>query len=177
MINTVKITAPLTDDQCTALNAGDRVLLSGPVYTARDLAHGRLIRLLEDGSDLPFDPAGQIIYYTGPAPAKKGKLIGPAGPTTAGRMDPFTPRLLQAGLKGMIGKGTRSKEVVEAIRKHRAVYFGAVGGTAALLAERIQGVETIAFPDLGTEAILRLELDSFPVIVAIDSRGNNLYSL
>ncbi len=176
MTEILDIKTPLTDKMIAGLHAGDRVLITGTVYTARDAAHRRLNERLKKGDKLPFDLRGQIIYYTGPAPATEGRVIGPAGPTTAGRMDPFTTRLLQAGLKGMIGKGTRAPEVVEAIKKHRAVYFAAVGGAAAFLSEKIKDVRPVAYEDLGPEAVLRLEVEEFPVIVAIDSRGNNVYS-
>ena len=176
-MNAHEIKTPLTDRLVATLEAGDLVLLSGPVYTARDAAHRRLIELLENGKELPFDLRGQIIYYTGPAPTPPGRVIGPAGPTTAGRMDRFTLPLLRAGLKGIIGKGSRGKDVIKGLKKYRAVYLAAVGGAAALLSTRIIKKETVAWPDLGPEAVLRLELESFPAVVAIDSRGKNLYSL
>jgi fumarate hydratase subunit beta len=158
-----------------ALRVGDRVLLQGVIYTARDAAHKRLVELLREGKDLPIDLDGQVIYYTGPAPAKPGDVIGPAGPTTSYRMDPFTPALLKAGLKGMVGKGDRGPAVVDAIRSHRAVYFAATGGAALLYSRAIKKATVAAYPELGPEAIIRLEVEDFPVIVAIDCRGHNLY--
>lgn len=171
------IKAPLNEDEIKNLRAGDRVLISGYIYTARDAAHKRLIELLKDGKDMPIDVKNQIIYYAGPTPAKPGKVIGSAGPTTSGRMDIFTPTLLDIGLKGMIGKGARSKEVTEAIIKNKAVYFGAIGGAAALISKSIVEAEVIAYDDLGSEAIRRIKVIKFPAIVIIDSLGNNLYEI
>ena len=169
------VNTPLTEETVKGLKAGDRVLLNGIIYTGRDAAHKRLMEMLERGEKLPLELEGQVIYYVGPCPAKPGRVIGSAGPTTSGRMDPYTPRLLEKGLKGMIGKGLRSKEVVEAIKKHRAVYFAAIGGAGALLAESIKGAEVLAFEDLGPEAIYRLRVENFPVTVVIDCEGNDLY--
>jgi len=159
------------------LRAGDRLLLSGTVYTARDAAHKRLIELIDKGEPLPIPLDGETIYYVGPAPASPGHAVGSAGPTTSYRMDPYTPKLLALGLRGMIGKGLRGPAVVEAMKEHGAVYFGAVGGAAALIAKRIIKSEVIAYPDLGAEAIHRFEIKDFPVIVLIDSQGNNLYEI
>ena len=169
------INPPLTDEDVASLMAGDRVLITGYIYTARDAAHKRMMELIKKGEDLPFDVKGQIIYYVGPAPAKPGYVIGSAGPTTASRMDPFTPPLLKLGLKGMIGKGQRSEEVKKALKEYKAVYFEAVGGTGALLARRIKSVEIIAYEDLGPEAIRKLYVEEFPVIVAVDMYGNDLF--
>jgi fumarate hydratase subunit beta len=166
---------PLTENAARSFCAGDEVLLSGVIWTARDAAHRRFIDALDAGAGLPFPVEGATIYYTGPAPAVPGRIIGPAGPTTSSRMDKATPRLLALGLRGMIGKGDRSPAVVDAIKRYGAVYFCAVGGAGALLAECVTGCEVIAFPDLGTEAVRRLVVKDFPVTVAIDSRGNNLY--
>jgi len=170
-----RITTPLTQDVVLELKAGDEVLISGVIYTGRDAAHKRLIELLSRGEKLPIDLEGQVIYYVGPCPPKPGQVIGSAGPTTSGRMDPYTPTLIERGLKGMIGKGSRKPEVVEAMKKHRAVYFLAIGGLGALLAKRVKRAEVVAFPDLGPEAIYRLEVEDFPVIVGIDAYGNDLY--
>jgi len=165
----------LSDADVEGLKVGDKVSITGVIYTGRDAAHKRLVELLEEGKELPFDPKGQIIYYVGPAPARPGRPIGSAGPTTSYRMDAYTPQLIEAGLKGMIGKGARSAEVVEAMKKHKAVYFAGVGGAAALIAKRIKSKELVAYEDLGPEAIFRLEVEDFPVIVANDVRGEDLY--
>ncbi|MDN7244979.1 Fe-S-containing hydro-lyase [Planococcus shenhongbingii] len=170
-----KITLPLTDADIDSLKAGDRVLLSGTVFTARDAAHKRMIEQEKEGIPFPIDVEGQVIYYTGPTPAKPGEVIGSAGPTTSGRMDLYTPRLLEKGLKGMIGKGYRNEEVKAAIKQHRAVYFGAVGGAAALIARSIKSVEVIAYEDLGTEAIRKLTIENFPVFVVNDAHGGDIY--
>lgn len=170
-----RVTMPLTDDVVKELHAGDKVLLNGVIYTGRDAAHQRLVNLLNEGKELPFELEGQAIYYVGPAPAKPGQPIGSAGPTTSGRMDPFAPTLMELGLKGMIGKGFRGKGVIDAMKKHCGVYFVTVGGAAALIAKRIKKAEVVAFPDLGPEAIHRLEVEDFPVIVAIDCDGNDFY--
>lgn len=170
-----KITLPLTDADLDSLKAGDRVLLSGTVYTARDAAHKRMVDQEKEGIPFPIDVADQVIYYTGPTPAKPGEVIGSAGPTTSGRMDLYTPRLLEKGLKGMIGKGYRNEEVKAAIKQHRAVYFGAVGGAAALIARSIKAVEVIAYEDLGTEAIRKLTIENFPVFVINDVHGGDIY--
>lgn len=173
----MKLTTPLKDSDVEKLKTGDTVLISGTIYTARDAAHARLVKLLEEGKELPFDPKGQIIYYVGPTPAKPGNAIGSAGPTTSYRMDPYAPKLIEVGLKGMIGKGARSDEVKEYIKKHKAVYFAAVGGAAALIAKSIQKAEVIAYDDLGAEAIRKMEVVDFPAIVINDIYGNDLYEM
>lgn len=170
------LTTPLSETTVQSLHAGDQVRLSGALYTARDAAHQRLVALLDLGEELPFDLEGQVIYYVGPSPATPGKVIGSAGPTSSYRMDPYTVPLLERGLKGMIGKGERDEEVVRAMKEHRAVYFAAVGGAGALLARCIKKSEIIAYEDLGPEAIRRLQVEDFPVIVAQDSTGGNLYA-
>jgi len=166
---------PIDDLMVESLKAGDKVAISGVIYTARDAAHKRMIEALDRGEDLPFDVAGQIIYYMGPAPAKPGEVIGSAGPTTSGRMDVYTPRLLAAGLKGMIGKGGRSDEVKKAIEEYKSVYFAAIGGAGALIAQSIKRAEVIAYDDLGVEAVRRLEVENLPVIVVHDVYGGDLY--
>lgn len=171
----LKIKAPLDDEAVKKLKAGDRVLISGVVYTARDTAHKRLADTMEEGGKLPFDLKGQIIYYMGPSPAKPGQVIGSAGPTTSGRMDIYTPRLLASGLKGMIGKGERSNAVKEALLKHKAVYFAAIGGAGALISKTIIKAEVIAYEDLDAEAIRRLEVRDFPAVVINDIHGGDLY--
>ena len=170
-----RITAPLDPEVSRSLRAGDTVLLSGTVYTARDAAHKRLCELAEQGKELPFPVEGSVIYYVGPTPARPGQVIGSAGPTTSYRMDAYAPALLDIGLKGMIGKGKRSAEVVESMKKNGAVYFGAIGGAGALLAKCIKKAEVVAYEDLGAEAIRRLEVEDLPAVVIIDSEGNNLY--
>lgn len=170
-----KINAPLDMETVNTLKAGDYVYISGTIYTARDAAHKRMFESILSGNDIPMDLKNNIIYYLGPTPAKPGMVIGSAGPTTSSRMDKYTPLLLEKGLKGMIGKGKRSKEVVEAMKKEKAVYFAAIGGAGALLSKCIKKSEVIAYDDLGTEAIRRLEVEEFPSIVVIDSEGNNLY--
>ncbi|SKA90322.1 fumarate hydratase subunit beta [Caloramator quimbayensis] len=172
-----KITTPLTDDAVKELKAGDSVLLTGYIYTARDAAHKRLVELLKEGKNLPFDINGQVIYYVGPTPAKEGMPIGSAGPTTSYRMDPYAPKLLEIGLKGMIGKGSRNDEVINAIKKYNGVYFAAIGGAAALTAKCVKSSELIAYEDLGAEAIRRLYVEDLPLIVVIDSDGNNYYEI
>ncbi len=176
MADGIRIEAPLTKEGNKSLKTGDVVLLSGVVYTARDAAHARMKEAIRDGGDLPFDPEGQIIYFTGPAPARPGHPIGPAGPTTASRMDPYSPLLIERGLKGMVGKGVRSQEVRDSMLEHGCVYFGAVEGTAALLADRVKEAEVIAYEDLGAEAIRRLVVEDFPVIVVNDLHGGDLYT-
>lgn len=176
MSEPIRITPPLVDADIERLKAGDRVLITGVMYTARDAAHRRLIQLLDKGERLPFDPKGQIIYYVGPTPARPGQVIGSAGPTTSGRMDIYTPRLMELGLKGTVGKGARSKEVLDAMKRHKAVYLVAVGGAAALISKRIRKAEIIAYEDLGTEAIRRLEVVDFPAIVANDAFGGDLFA-
>lgn len=170
-----RINAPMDKEDAVNLRAGDYVYISGTIYTARDAAHKRMYEALEKGEPLPLDLKGNIIYYMGPSPARDGRAIGSAGPTTASRMDKYAPALLDLGLIGMIGKGKRSEAVREAIVKNGAVYFAAVGGAGALLSKAIVSSEVIAYDDLGTEAIRRLEVEDFPVIVVIDSEGNNLY--
>ncbi len=170
-----KLETPLTDEVIKTLKTGDSVLISGIIYTARDAAHARLVALLDDGKDLPFDPKGAIMYYVGPSPAPPGRPIGSAGPTTSYRMDPFAPRLLEVGLKGMIGKGPRSDEVKAAIRKYTGIYFAAVGGAAALISQSVQEAEIIAYEDLGPEAVRRLVVKDFPAIVANDVYGGDLF--
>ena len=169
------ITTPLTDADVESLKAGDRVRISGVIYTGRDAAHARLFPLLEKGEKLPVDVKGAIIYYTGPTPPREGDAIGAAGPTTASRMDKFTPALLAAGLKATIGKGYRGQPVKDALRQHKAVYLGSIGGAGAVLSQFIKKAEIVAYEDLGTEAIRRLELDGFPAIVLYDAHGGDLY--
>ncbi len=173
--NKKRVTVPLTDEDARSLKAGDYVYLNGTVYSARDAAHKRMQEALDAGSELPFDIRGNVIYYLGPSPAREGQVIGSAGPTTASRMDKYTPKLLDLGLKGMIGKGKRSQAVHEAMVRNGCVYFAAVGGAGALLSKAITASEVIAYDDLGTEAIRKLEISDFPVIVVIDSEGNDLY--
>jgi fumarate hydratase subunit beta len=171
-----KIRLPLTDKTISDLKAGDAAFISGTLYTARDAAHKRLVEALDRGEPLPFNIKGQTLYYVGPSPAPPGHDIGSAGPTTSSRMDEFTPRLLAAGLKGMIGKGPRSAEVKEAIKKYRAVYFAALGGAGALLSKCIVSAEVVAYADLGPEALLRLEVKDFPVTVINEITGRDLYA-
>jgi fumarate hydratase subunit beta len=170
-----EVVPPLTDADAAALTAGDRVRITGVLYTARDAAHARLLPLIESGQPLPIDVRGQIIYYTGPSPARPGDVVGSIGPTTGGRMDKFTPRLLALGLKGTIGTGHRSEAVKEALREHKAVYFGAIGGAGAVLSRFVKKLEIVAYDDLGTEAIRRLEVEDFPAIVVNDCHGGDLY--
>jgi len=172
---TKKITSPMSEDVIKGLKAGDQVLISGVVYVGRDAAHKRLVEALDRGDKLPFEVRGQTIYYMGPSPTKPGKVIGSAGPTTSGRMDAYTPRMLEAGLKAMIGKGLRSPEVKEAIKKHQAVYLASTGGAAALIAKSITKSQVIAYEELGPEAILRLEVKDFPAVVINDCHGGDLY--
>lgn len=169
------ITAPITKEKAKTLRSGDYVYITGTIYTARDAAHKRMDETLTAGKELPLDIREQMIYYMGPSPAREGRPIGSAGPTTASRMDKYAPRLLDLGLGAMIGKGKRSQAVMDAIVRNGAVYFAAVGGAGALLSKCIKKSEVIAYDDLGTEAIRRLEVEDFPVIVVIDSEGNNLY--
>ncbi len=169
------ITLPLTDEVIENLTAGDKVILNGEMYVARDAAHKRLFEAIENGKDLPIDIKNEVVYYMGPSPARDGKVIGSAGPTTSTRMDKYTPALLELGLKGMIGKGRRSGEVISSMIKNHAVYFAAVGGCGALLSQCITSSEVLCYDDLGTEAIRRLTVKDFPCIVAIDCHGNNLY--
>lgn len=171
------LTEPFTIEKIAQLEAGDYVLITGTVYTARDAAHKRMAEALERGEDLPVDIQNQLIYYLGPSPAREGNIIGSAGPTTSSRMDKYAPELLNLGLRGMIGKGKRNEQVVDAIIKNQAVYFAAVGGAGALLSKCIKKAEVIAYDDLGTEAIRKLEVENLPVIVVIDSKGRNQYEL
>lgn len=170
-----KINTPLTKADAVSLTSGERVILSGTIYTARDAAHKRLIELIEQKKSLPFPIEGSVIYYVGPTPAPPGRVIGSSGPTTSYRMDAYSPRLLDIGLLGMIGKGDRSPEVIKSMIKNKAVYFAAIGGAAALISKHIISAEIIAYEDLGAEAIRKLEIKDMPVIVAIDSRGNSIY--
>lgn len=169
------ITAPISEKDTVKLHSGDYVYISGTIYTARDAAHKRMQEALDRGEKLPIAMEGNIIYYMGPSPAREGRPIGSAGPTTASRMDKYAPKLLDLGLKGMIGKGKRSQEVTDAIVRNKAVYFAAVGGAGALLSKSIVASEVIAYDDLGTEAIRKLTVKNFPVIVVLDSEGSNLY--
>lgn len=169
------IKAPISREEAKSLHAGDYVYLTGVIYTARDAAHKRMKETLDRGEKLPFDITGNMIYYMGPSPAREGRPIGSAGPTTSSRMDKYTPLLLDMGMGGMIGKGKRSKEVIEAIVRNESIYFAAVGGAGALLSKCIKSSEVIAYDDLETEAVRRLEVEDFPVVVVIDSKGNNLY--
>ena len=171
----ISIKTPLTREDARKLKAGDSCLISGVIYTARDAAHKRLCELVDAGKELPFDIKDSIVYFVGPTPAKPGQAIGSAGPTTSYRMDAYSPTLIGEGQTGMIGKGKRGKEVIEAMKEHGAVYFGAIGGCGALLSNCIKKAEIVAYEDLGAEAIRRLEVENFPVIVIIDSEGNNLY--
>lgn len=170
-----KITLPITDEDIKNLKAGDSVLLTGSIITGRDAAHKRLYELIQKGEKLPVDIKGELIYYVGPAPAKPGYAVGPAGPTSSYRMDKYAPSLLDLGLKGMIGKGARNKEVVDAIVRNKGVYLVTIGGAAALIAKSIKSEEILCYEDLGTEAVRRYEVEDFPCIVAIDSNGNNVY--
>lgn len=174
-MDNVNITTPLSKEQAKSLRAGDTVLLNGVIYTARDAAHKRLVDLLDKGEKLPIDIEGAIIYYVGPTPERPGQVIGSAGPTTSYRMDAYAPRLLDLGLRGMLGKGKRSDEVIASMKKNGAVYLGAIGGAAALIAKRIEQAEVVCYEDLGSEAIRRLVVKDFPATVIIDSEGNNLY--
>lgn len=177
MSRTIRITTPMTKEQVRSLKAGDNVAITGTIYTGRDAAHKRMVDAIEKGDTLPFDPKGNIIYYVGPAPAKPGYAAGPAGPTTSYRMDPYTVPLLELGLAGMIGKGLRSKEVVNAMVQNAAVYFAAVGGVAALISKCIKTAEVVSYEDLGPEAVHRFYVEDFPAIVAIDAEGNSLYEI
>lgn len=171
----MNITTPLTKEKLKSLKAGDSVTITGVIYTGRDAAHKRMCEALERGEELPFDVVGQIIYYVGPCPCREDEIIGSCGPTTSGRMDKYAPLLIEKGLNGMIGKGIRKPPVVESMKKYGCVYFGAIGGAGALLAQHVVSSEIIAYEDLGAEAIRRLEVKDFPVTVIIDSFGNNLY--
>lgn len=171
----IKISTPLTDEVIGTLKAGDNVKISGILYTARDAAHRRLVTLIQEGKELPMDLRGQIIYYVGPAPAKPGQAIGSAGPTTSYRMDSYAPILMEHGLKGMIGKGSRAESVKDAMVKHKAVYLAAIGGAGALLARCVKSAEIVAYEDLGPEAIRKLAVEDFPAVVVNDIYGNDLY--
>ena len=175
MENIIRLTPPLSEEMVASLKSGDRVLITGTIYTGRDAAHKRLVDLLDKGEKLPIPLQGEIIYFVGPTPAKPGKAIGSAGPTTSYRMDSYSPRLLAEGLKGMIGKGGRSLEVREAIKEYHGIHFAATGGAGALLAQRIKKAEVVAYEDLGPEAIRRIEVEDFPVVVINDIHGNDLY--
>ena len=171
----IKITTPLDAEKIVKLRTGDFVNITGNIYAARDAAHKRFFELIEKGKKLPINLKGQIIFYAGPTPAKPGYPCGSIGPTTSYRMDPYTPNLLEGGVKGMIGKGLRSKEVIESIKKNKAIYFAAIGGAAALIAKSVKKSEVIAYEDLGAEAVFRFYVKDFPAIVVVDSAGNNLY--
>jgi fumarate hydratase subunit beta len=171
-----RITTPLTDEVVESLHAGDRLLITGTILTGRDAAHKRLVELVDKGEPLPIDIEGAIIYFVGPTPPKPGQVIGSAGPTTSGRMDSYSPKLLDLGLKGMIGKGVRNDAVRESLKRNKAVYLGATGGAGALLAQRIKSATVVAYEDLGPEAIRRLEVEDFPVVVINDMYGGDLYA-
>jgi fumarate hydratase subunit beta len=175
MDQVIDLKTPLTSEDVEPLRAGDSVTISGTVYTARDAAHRRLIDLLDEGKELPFPVEGQVIYYVGPSPARPGRVIGAAGPTTSYRMDPYAPRLIELGIKGMIGKGKRSAEVKDAMVNHKAVYMAAIGGAGALMARAIKSVRILAYEDLGPEALRELEVEKLPAIVVNDTAGNDLY--
>ena len=170
-----KITLPLTEELAKTLKAGDEVLLTGTIYTSRDAGHKRMCEALERGEEIPMDPKDATIYYVGPTPAKPGQVIGSAGPTTSGRMDAYAPTMMSVGARGMIGKGARLPEVIDAMKKYNGVYFGAIGGAGALLAKCIKKAELIAYEDLGAEALRKLYVEDMPLVVIIDSEGNNLY--
>jgi fumarate hydratase subunit beta len=177
MAQPIKITTPLTEDVIMKLRSGDRVLISGVIYTGRDMAHKYMVEGLQKGEPLPFDLAGQVLYYTGPTPAPPGRPIGSAGPTTSYRMDKYTPALLELGLKGMIGKGPREQAVKDAIKKYHALYFAAIGGAGALISKSIRKADVIAYPELGTEAVMRLEVEDFPAVVVNDVLGGDVYQM
>jgi fumarate hydratase subunit beta len=177
MVDAKRITPPLTDEVIMELKAGDRVLITGVIYTGRDMAHKYMVEGSKKGVPLPFDLKGQVLYYTGPTPAPPGRPIGAAGPTTSYRMDKYAPALLEFGLKGMIGKGPRGPEVKDAIKKYKAVYFAAIGGAGALISKAIRKAEVIAYPELGAEAVMRLAVVDFPAIVANDVHGADLYQI
>ncbi|MBI5724503.1 MAG: Fe-S-containing hydro-lyase [Planctomycetes bacterium] len=171
----IRVSVPLDGQTVRSLSAGQRVLISGTVWAARDAAHRRLMQTLDSGRPLPFDICGAVIYYVGPTPPTPGRAVGSAGPTTSARMDPYAPRLIELGLRGMIGKGPRSPQVVETMKKFGAVYFAATGGAGALLATKIRSYQVVAYDDLGPEALARMELENFPAVVAIDATGKSLY--
>jgi fumarate hydratase subunit beta len=170
------ITTPFTLEEAENLNCGDSVYISGIIYTARDAAHKKMVELLDKGGELPFEIQNAIVYYVGPTPAKPGMVIGSAGPTTSGRMDAYAPKLMNLGLRGMIGKGSRNKAVVESMIRNKAVYFAAIGGAGALISKAIKSVEVVAYEELGAEAVMKLQVENFPAIVAIDCRGNCIYN-
>lgn len=170
------ISTPLTREVAESLNCGDSVYISGIIYTARDAAHKKMVELLDKGEKLPIELENSIIYYVGPTPAKPGMVIGSAGPTTSGRMDAYAPKLMELGLRGMIGKGSRNRAVIESMIKNKAVYFAAIGGAGALIGKCIKSVETVAYEELGAEAVMKLQVENFPVIVAVDTRGNSIYN-
>ncbi|WP_350342601.1 Fe-S-containing hydro-lyase [Proteinivorax tanatarense] len=174
-MNITELTTPLKEEVTSKLKAGDLVEITGTIYSARDAAHKRFVESLQKGEKLPFDIKGQVIYYVGPCPAKPGQIIGSAGPTTSGRMDKYTPQLLECGLKAMIGKGQRNQKVIDSIVANKGVYFSAVGGAAALIAKRIKKSEIIAYDDLGAEGVRKMEVEKLPLIVAVDSNGNDFY--
>lgn len=171
----IRINTPLTEEVVKSLKSGDQVLITGEIFTARDAAHLRLVNLLNEGKELPMDFNGQIVYYAGPSPARPGEVIGACGPTTSYRMDDLTLPLLEKGLKGMVGKGKRNNVVIEGMKRHKAVYFAAIGGAGALIANSIKSNTVVAFEDLGPEALRCLKVEDFPAIVVIDTEGNNLY--
>lgn len=175
MAEQIRITTPLTDETVKSLKAGDSVLITGVIYAARDAAHKCMVEALDRGEKLPVDFTGQMVYYVGPSPAKPGEPIGSAGPTTSGRMDAYTPRMIEQGLKGIVGKGYRSDAVVDSMKKHGVVYMVAIGGAAALISKAIKSYEVVAYGDLGPEALARMEVVDFPAIVAIDCEGRNFY--
>ena len=177
MAEKIRITTPLTEEQSRKLKAGDSVLITGTIISARDAAHKAMTEALARGEKLPVDWTNQIVYYLGPTPAKPGDPIGSCGPTTSGRMDAYTPTMLDQGIKGMIGKGSRAPEVIEAMKKHGVTYFAAVGSAAALIAKSVKKYEVLAYPELGPEAVARLTVEDFPAIVVIDSEGNNFYEM
>lgn len=177
MSGEIKIETPLDDETASALKAGDRVSITGVLYTARDTAHKRMVESLDKGEPLPFELKGQVIYYVGPSPTKPGNIVGSAGPTTSYRMDSYSPRLMEQGLKGMIGKGMRSREVIDAMKKYKCVYFAAIGGAAALIAKCVKSVEVIAYEELGPEAVRKLFVENFQAIVINDVYGNDLYEM
>ena len=177
MSTEIHLNTPLKTEDLEKLNVGDKVLITGTVYTARDAAHKRLVELLDAGKELPFDIRGQIIYYVGPAPAPPGKPIGSAGPTTSYRMDPYAPILMDAGLKGMVGKGPRGQRVIDSMVKNKAVYFAAIGGAAVVIAQSVKEAKIIAYEELGAEAIRELKVVDFPVFVANDTKGNDIYKI